>query len=485
MNKHKNYIYIYKSNQAQFSKKIDKELTKKKVAFGVYIAIAALVAFAFMIFYLKQEPWVWQVEEIPDRTIYDMKYFTLLSNLFMGIMAIIMFSILAQNIWGKRKTIHKGFLIADLVMTASVTVTMLTAVFFLLPVALANSDNLKLTASQMIGGSQLFFHILIPTISIIAFISFVNTQQIKLVETLYVLIPVVVYSIFYMCVALTHIDPETHIPPIEYDWYFFCQAGLQYVPIVVIMMYGLCFFSGWILWLLNRKVKTQMVHFEYFFNILVVLMGVGGTIWLVYIKGPGNYWYLLWLTSWSVWITTLCSFVYLFFMALRSSNVIKEIPSTMYAIKIACVATVLFNGAFEILFNWPIKEGPKCFDGQNHIFHLLVPIISTISYILVERGQKVTLKQICYSMIPYFAYFSFYWIYNYIHMDGPWHWPEGDWDWYKVLGATKWGSVPICFVGSCGLGYFMGWLLWIWNRKIHIGLPKAPLLFQRKKALRK
>ncbi len=475
---------IYKNKSKQFVK-IDYELTKKKVAFGLYIGIVALVLLAFFIFYTGQEPWL-QSETVPPRTIKDLKYFTLLSNIFMGGAAIMMIVVLAQNIWGKRKEIHKGYMIANLTMTTSVAITMMTVILFLLPVVLVNADDKTLTASKIIGGSQMFFHIVNPLLSIIAFVSLVNTQKIKLVETLYALIPMFLYSIFYMSTALTHINPQTGRPYPEYDWYGFCQFGMQFIPLVLVVMYGGSFLFAWLLWLGNRKIKTQIVHFEYFLNILVVLMGFGASVWLAYIKNtPDKWkWAIMWLTSWSVWVVTLASFIYLIFMVLRSTKVLKGIPIGIQIMKLACVALVFFNGVFEVLFNWPFKEGPRCFDNQNHFFHLLVPFVSAISYMLVERNQRIQLKHIFFSMIPYFAYFAFYWIVNYMNMDGPWHWPEGDWDWYLLL-HTKWWSVPICFIGAPCLGFFMGWVLWICNRKIHIGLPKAPLLFQKGKPIRK
>lgn len=156
---------------------------------------------------------------------YNFKHYTELSNLFMGICALVY----AINLWNsvKRKNeIPKSLKIIKLLCTTGVTLTFLTVVFYLVP--LMGSKWLLLFT-----GSQLFFHLIIPVLSIITIIFF-EDNKVDSKYTWYNLIPVILYGIFYMIVALTH-QVDGHID-IEYDWYLFMSHGITWGILSFVIM---------------------------------------------------------------------------------------------------------------------------------------------------------------------------------------------------------------------------------------------------------
>ena len=156
---------------------------------------------------------------------YNYKHYTELSNLFMGTCSLVY----AINLWNsvKRKNeIPKSLKIIKLLSTTGVTLTFLTVVFYLVP--LMGSKWLFLFT-----GSQLFFHLIIPVLSLITFI-FYEDNKVDSKYTWYNLVPVSLYGIFYMIVSLTH-QVDGHID-IEYDWYLFMSHGVTWGILSFVIM---------------------------------------------------------------------------------------------------------------------------------------------------------------------------------------------------------------------------------------------------------
>ena len=168
-----------------------------------------------------------------------LKFFTVDSNIFMGIVALI-FAIKERHPLSRRMYVWK------FAATVSVSLTFLIVFCYFWLV-------LGIPILSLLQNSNLFFHMVIPVLSIITFVCFERTDKIRFRYTWCGLIPTFIYAIFYAIVAFTHMEGGT--VPARYDWYGFTKAGLgpaiAVIPGMLIITYIICL----ILWAANRKWK--------------------------------------------------------------------------------------------------------------------------------------------------------------------------------------------------------------------------------------
>lgn len=105
----------------------------------------------------------------------------------------------------------------------------------------------------MFKNSNLFYHLIIPLLSIITFTIFESTDKIKFKDTFVGIITMFIYSIFYLVNVLIHV--ENGKVEIMYDWYGFVQNGLQAAFVVIPIMYLITYFISCGLWFLNKKIS--------------------------------------------------------------------------------------------------------------------------------------------------------------------------------------------------------------------------------------
>ena len=176
-----------------------------------------------------------------------LKFFTVDSNILMGLAAIIS-ALWQYRVLKKRaEEIPLYVKVLKLTATAGVTLTFFVTVFFLWPTTFD-----KYGPFFLFEESNFLFHLVNPVLSIIVFVLFEKTDQIKIKQTFFALLPILLYSIYYILITLAH----THNGVIEsgYDWYGFFMFGpmasiLIIVPTVFLISYVFVFF----LWKLNRR----------------------------------------------------------------------------------------------------------------------------------------------------------------------------------------------------------------------------------------
>ena len=184
-------------------------------------------------------------EPVVEKTKIEMfKLFTIDSNLFMGIVALIFVVLEYQVLKGKRKDISKNMYILKLMSTTAVGLTFFVVFVYLGPIT-------KGGIMSMLRNSNFFLHLVIPVLSIITFIFFEKNNKLKLRYVSWGLVPTFVYAIFYLTNILIHM--ENHKVSPTYDWYWFLQNGvwtaLIVAPIIILITYMISF----ILWKLNKK----------------------------------------------------------------------------------------------------------------------------------------------------------------------------------------------------------------------------------------
>ena len=174
------------------------------------------------------------------------RFFTVQSNVFMGIVALIFAIQEIKLLRGKIKKIAPFMYTLKLVATTSVALTFFVVFSYLGPISKNGLVSLLMNAN-------LFFHLLIPVFSMLDFVLFERNKVIKFKYTLFGILPIFLYEIYYIINILTHME-NNMVSPI-YDWYYFVQNGVHTMYIVAPMMLLISFVICTSLWALNQKIK--------------------------------------------------------------------------------------------------------------------------------------------------------------------------------------------------------------------------------------
>lgn len=172
------------------------------------------------------------------------KFFTVDSNIFMGLISLLFIIKTLKN-----KEITKNMYILKLMSTTSVTLTFLVVFLYLGPIS---KDGIK----SMLQNSNLFFHLIIPVLSIITFIKYEKTN-LKLKDTIYGIIPTIIYTLFYTTNVLIHTN-NGKVSPI-YDWYWFVQNGVKQAIIVLPLIILITYAISLTLYKLNRRLYDTRI----------------------------------------------------------------------------------------------------------------------------------------------------------------------------------------------------------------------------------
>lgn len=177
-----------------------------------------------------------------------LRFFTVESNLFMGIVSLIFAIEEIQILKNKKDYISKHTYILKLMATSAVGLTFFIVFAYLGPITEGGIIS-------MLMNSNLFFHLIIPVIGILNFIFFEETDKIKFKDTFYGLIPTAIYEIYYMINVFIHME-DGKVSPI-YDWYWFVQNGVWTAVIVAPMILLITYIICLIIWKLNATVQKQ------------------------------------------------------------------------------------------------------------------------------------------------------------------------------------------------------------------------------------
>ena len=167
------------------------------------------------------------------------KFYTVDSNLFMGIVSLIFIIFLLR-----KKNIPKLIYIFKLSATIGVMLTFLTTAIYLAPYA-------KYGYFSVFTNSNLFFHFLVPAVSFISVVFFEKTNKLNFKECLIVVIPTIIYALCYVINILMHLENGKVIA--KYDFYGFANGGVIGIVIVFIFMILVTFVIGFVLRYLNRR----------------------------------------------------------------------------------------------------------------------------------------------------------------------------------------------------------------------------------------
>lgn len=169
------------------------------------------------------------------------KFYTVDSNILIGIISLI-FIIYENKLLKKEiREIPKLIYILKLVGTSAISLTFLTTAIFLAP---------QYGFYAMYNNNNLFFHLIVPLLSIITFIFF-EKYDYKSKHALLGIIPMFIYSIYYTVNILTHLNNDGLT--FKYDFYGFLQGNINNIFVVVPSIYLISFLISFSLIFLNNK----------------------------------------------------------------------------------------------------------------------------------------------------------------------------------------------------------------------------------------
>ncbi len=178
------------------------------------------------------------------------KFFTIDSNVLMGVIALFTALQLRQVIRGQREDLSTACYVWYLAGTVGVTLTMLVTVFFLEPTMAPQFGLFALFA-----GSNFLLHLFNPLLAIVTFTVFEKTRKIPFRHTLTGIVPMVLYAVFYLANCMRH--AVNGMVDIAYDWYGFLAGGVKTVWIVIPVIFLFTWLISIALWRLNRR-KTEL-----------------------------------------------------------------------------------------------------------------------------------------------------------------------------------------------------------------------------------
>lgn len=172
------------------------------------------------------------------------KYFTTDSNILVALAACIMLPFNLRQAKHPEKEYPRWALILKLVATGSVTITLLTVVFFLAPIGAMNGGLQGFLF--YFSGNIFALHLSTPLLAIVCFTAFEREGELPRSSCLWALLPTVIYSIVYavMVVFVGRWD----------DWYGFTFGGKLYLaPASMLVMYLVTYVVALILHALRKR----------------------------------------------------------------------------------------------------------------------------------------------------------------------------------------------------------------------------------------
>lgn len=183
-----------------------------RIAFNAVIAVMVFTVWALSFFF-------WRDGSLSGDGWSDLKYFTVQSNLLVGLVAVLW---LIARLTGKT---GKWLAVLKYLSTVSVFVTFAVVVAFLGPLY---------TYGRMYYGSNLFFHLLIPLFAIFEFVFF-EDHTLSFKESFFALIHPFVYGVGYLINCL--INGIGSWDTVMNDWYSFLAWGYG-IGIVIFFVIG-------------------------------------------------------------------------------------------------------------------------------------------------------------------------------------------------------------------------------------------------------
>ncbi len=212
---------------------------KKSLIYNTIIFILVLLGTIFM---MTGFQFMVKLEVLSSSSFSAFRYFTVDSNILVGIVSLILAIYEYLNL--KKKIVIPNFVyILKYIGASAVALTFFITLFWLTRFY-GNKFYL------LYVNSNLLFHLIVP---LLAIISFAKYEKVKLNnKTIYLaLIPVLLYGIFYVSNILMHV--ENGVISYDYDFYGFAQGGLNTIVFVFMFILVLMYVISLIIFKWNQR----------------------------------------------------------------------------------------------------------------------------------------------------------------------------------------------------------------------------------------
>jgi len=121
----------------------------------------------------------------------------------------------------------------------------------------------------------------------------------------------------------------------------------------------------------------------------------------------------------------------------------------LVAAKLMSVTAVTLTFLTIALFLGPIYGHAILYRGSNFFFHLIIPILAIIDFVILDTGGRIPFRYAVYSAFPTIIYGCCYALNLFVNGIG--QWPETN-DWY---GFVNWGyPMGFCIFGMITIATF-------------------------------
>lgn len=216
---------------------------KISLVINIIIALLVLMSCIFMFFSIR----FMSEKNLLDASGATMfKFYTIDSNILMGLASLIFAIYEIRLLKNKIKEIPLCIYVLKFIATAGITLTFAVTALFLVP---------QFGFYPLYNNSNLFLHLIIPLLAIITYIFFEKYNN-RYKYTVLGIIPMLLYSIYYSAMILTHIDSGglTY----KYDFYGFLRGDVTNIYYVVPIIYIFTLGLSYVLILLNKKTNTKL-----------------------------------------------------------------------------------------------------------------------------------------------------------------------------------------------------------------------------------
>lgn len=210
---------------------------KRIISFAVNVFIAVMVAVAWAMLAFGAG-----VDKLADRGMSSLKYFTVLSNLLLGVASLGYAVCQARCLRGSAPEIPRAIHVLKYVATTAVGLTFLTVMVFLGPLY---------GYPEMFAGANLWLHLVLPVLAIAEFCVLEGPYDLRQRDNLAAVLPTLLYGICYVGNILA--NGFGHGAATN-DWYGFTLWGLDKIPLVLGVMLLVTYLIGLAIRLANRHI---------------------------------------------------------------------------------------------------------------------------------------------------------------------------------------------------------------------------------------
>ncbi len=211
---------------------------KTKISAALNLAMAVIVPASWLFMFYR-----WETSgEFAASGWSSLKYFTVLSNLLMGVVALVC-TLKWKSVPG-----NKALSFWKLMATAAVGLTFTVVVTFLGP---TSADGFF----SMFLGANFFMHFLTPVIAAADYMFF-YPDELKLSARMLIpaVLPMVLYGIFYLGnIMINGLGTEEAYN----DWYGFMRWGLQYAGLVFLIALAVTFLLAFLFWKAHNRMAVS------------------------------------------------------------------------------------------------------------------------------------------------------------------------------------------------------------------------------------